>query len=134
MSLLTLVRGRDNIYEVPVHLPWLVVTWTLTSIEYRVRPLGSVDTPNEADVLLDRSTRVPPGGMSLPDADRVRVILTADDIRALPDSPDGFDWSLEFRTGTGNVFVLAFGRLAPAADEPEMEPPPMTEPEHPLGG
>ncbi|HET9017752.1 MAG TPA: hypothetical protein VFN57_19270 [Thermomicrobiaceae bacterium] len=133
MSLLTLVRGRDNVYDVPVHLPWPVVAWNLTSIDFRIRPLGSVDTPNEAGDLLDRSTRVPPGGVSYPIDGRVRVTLTAEDIRALPDSPDGFDWSLEFRAGTGNVFVLAFGRLALSADGPEMEAPPMPEAEHPVG-
>ncbi|HUY99720.1 MAG TPA: hypothetical protein VMU89_05180 [Thermomicrobiaceae bacterium] len=134
MSRLELLRGQENTYNLPVHLPFVVVDWDLTSIDFRVRPRGSADTPDEIGDLLVKSTRTPPGGVTLLDDDLVRVVLSALDTRQLAGA-DAYDYSLEFRPGSFNVYVVDFGLLAardtttPVDEEPllprESDEPPV---------
>jgi hypothetical protein len=133
MSRLELVRGQGNRYTLPVHSPVGSVDWDLSPLDFCVRPLGSADTPNEAEDLLDRSTHVPPGGMRFVDDDLVEVVIGADETRRLAALADAVDWSLDLRLGSFNVYVLGFGRLdvTPAAGTPHTGTVTPVEVEHP---
>lgn len=119
MSILNITRGEDNVIDCEVQLPDTKFDWDETAIEFTVRPrrlegdIAPEPAPDEERelVLLRKSTNIPPGGVELIDDHHVRINLTPADTLDLPQTADGFHWTLRFEPGGFNAFVLDSGLL-----------------------
>lgn len=107
MSKLDLTRGKTNVFERTVDLPAPGYDWNLTTVRFSIWQHHH----QTSDVLVQRTSKPPNGGIEVLDEHHIRVTLQPSDTLELPSDQSEFDWSLDLEPGDFNRYVLEYGVL-----------------------